>query len=120
MDQNFHHCGLEPNDTIVDYDNKAEVWTCELDGLAEYASEVRGPPLVTSLTCLRALAWQQGQTTSASALLSTRTILSPWELMVCGWMQPSVRRTSPYEAFYLETIALQIWTLSIWPIYCQG
>jgi hypothetical protein len=35
MDQNFHHCGLEPNDTIVDYDNKAEVWTCELDGLAE-------------------------------------------------------------------------------------
>jgi hypothetical protein len=37
-DQNFHHCGLEPNDTIVNYDNEIEVWTCELDGLAEYAS----------------------------------------------------------------------------------
>lgn len=39
MDQNFHHCGLEPNDTIVDYDNKAEVWACELDGLADLATE---------------------------------------------------------------------------------
>ncbi|KAN0137509.1 Glycoside hydrolase superfamily [Lactarius tabidus] len=45
MNRNFHHCGLEPNDTIVDYDNKAEVWTCELDGLADLATEtdyVRG------------------------------------------------------------------------------
>jgi hypothetical protein len=104
MDQNFHHCGLEPNDTIVDYDNKAEVWACELDGLAEYVSEARGPPLVTPLTCLRAPAWQQRQTTSASALQSTRTIFSPWESMVYGWMQPSVRRTSPHEAFYADAI----------------
>ena len=31
----FHHCGLEPGDTIVNYDNRLEVQTCELDGLAE-------------------------------------------------------------------------------------
>ncbi|KAH8996004.1 glycoside hydrolase [Lactarius akahatsu] len=44
-DQDFHHCGLEPNDTIVDFDNKVEVWTCELGGLADLATEtdyVRG------------------------------------------------------------------------------
>ena len=29
--QNFHHCGLEPNDVIVNYDNALEVQTCELD-----------------------------------------------------------------------------------------
>ncbi|KAH9169807.1 glycoside hydrolase [Lactarius sanguifluus] len=40
-DQDFHHCGLEHNDTIVDFDNKVEVWTCELGGLAEL-SYVRG------------------------------------------------------------------------------
>ncbi|KAF8259045.1 glycoside hydrolase family 13 protein [Lactarius quietus] len=42
---NFHHCGLEPNDTIVNYNNEIEVWTCELDGLADLATEtnyVRG------------------------------------------------------------------------------
>jgi hypothetical protein len=33
----FHHCGLEPNDTIVYYNTTAEVWTCQLLGLAEYA-----------------------------------------------------------------------------------
>ncbi|KAH9058953.1 glycoside hydrolase [Lactarius deliciosus] len=44
-DQDFHHCGLEPNDTIVDFDNKVEVWTCELGGLADLETEtdyVRG------------------------------------------------------------------------------
>ncbi|KAI9429334.1 glycoside hydrolase [Lactarius indigo] len=43
--QDFHHCGREPNNTIVNYDNKVEVWTCELDGLADLATEtdyVRG------------------------------------------------------------------------------
>ena len=34
-DEDFHHCGLEPNDAIVNWDNEAEVWMCELDGLAE-------------------------------------------------------------------------------------
>ena len=34
--QDFHHCGLEPNDDIVNYDNAAEVQTCELVNLAEY------------------------------------------------------------------------------------
>jgi len=32
----FHHCGLEPGDNIVHYDNAQEVWTCQLEGLAEY------------------------------------------------------------------------------------
>jgi len=36
-DQDFHHCGLEPNDNIVNYTNAIEVWTCQLGGLAEYA-----------------------------------------------------------------------------------
>ncbi len=56
MDQDFHHCGLQPNDTIVNYDNEVEVWTCEVGGLAECASEVPGPFLVTTLTCRRTLA----------------------------------------------------------------
>jgi hypothetical protein len=33
--QNFHYCGLEPNNIIVNYSNRLEVQTCELDGLAE-------------------------------------------------------------------------------------
>ena len=36
--QDFHHCGLTPNDVIVDWDNRVEVLTCQLDGLAEYVS----------------------------------------------------------------------------------
>jgi len=32
----FHHCGLEPGDNIVNYNNAQEVWTCQLGGLAEY------------------------------------------------------------------------------------
>ena len=34
--QDFHHCGLEPNDLLVDFFSAAEVQTCELVGLAEY------------------------------------------------------------------------------------
>jgi len=33
--QDFHYCDLEPNNVIVDYSNRLEVQTCELDGLAE-------------------------------------------------------------------------------------
>ena len=33
--QDFHHCGLEPGDDIVNYDNRVEVQTCELVNLAE-------------------------------------------------------------------------------------
>ncbi|KAJ7057440.1 glycoside hydrolase family 13 protein [Mycena amicta] len=33
--QDFHHCGLEPDDQIVNYSSRAEVQTCELDHLAE-------------------------------------------------------------------------------------
>ncbi|KAI9429653.1 glycoside hydrolase superfamily, partial [Lactarius psammicola] len=36
--RDFHHCGLEPNDNIVNYDNKTEVWTCQLNGLADLAT----------------------------------------------------------------------------------
>ena len=32
---NFHYCGLEPNDIIVNYKDRAEVQTCQLLGLAE-------------------------------------------------------------------------------------
>jgi len=32
---NFHHCGLQPNDILVNYGNRLEVQTCELLGLAE-------------------------------------------------------------------------------------
>lgn len=35
QNQDFHHCGLEPNDDIVNYDNAVEVQTCQLVGLAE-------------------------------------------------------------------------------------
>lgn len=36
QEQNFHHCGLEPGDDLVDFYSRAEVQTCELLGLPEY------------------------------------------------------------------------------------
>ncbi|KAF8883882.1 glycoside hydrolase family 13 protein [Gymnopilus junonius] len=39
QDDNFHHCGLEPNDDIVNYDNRIEVQTCQLDGLADLGTD---------------------------------------------------------------------------------
>ena len=33
--QDFHYCGLEPNNNIVNYYNRVEVQTCQLLGLAE-------------------------------------------------------------------------------------
>ncbi|KAJ7615917.1 glycoside hydrolase [Roridomyces roridus] len=45
QNQDFHHCGLEPGDDIVNYDNRVEVQTCELDNLADLATDtdyVRG------------------------------------------------------------------------------
>lgn len=35
QNQDFHHCGLESGDDIVNYDNAQEVQTCELVNLAE-------------------------------------------------------------------------------------
>ncbi|KAH9919461.1 glycoside hydrolase [Epithele typhae] len=35
----FHHCGLEPGDDIVNYDNRLEVQTCELENLADLATD---------------------------------------------------------------------------------
>ncbi|EKM53319.1 glycoside hydrolase family 13 protein [Phanerochaete carnosa HHB-10118-sp] len=37
--QDFHHCGLEPDDNIVDYSNAVEVQTCQLDNLADLFTE---------------------------------------------------------------------------------
>ncbi|KAF5365431.1 hypothetical protein D9758_010853 [Tetrapyrgos nigripes] len=45
QNQDFHHCGLEPGDDIVNYNNRVEVQTCELDNLADLATDteyVRG------------------------------------------------------------------------------
>ncbi|KAF5329512.1 hypothetical protein D9619_009322 [Psilocybe cf. subviscida] len=45
QNQDFHHCGLEPGDDIVNYTNRLEVQTCELENLADLATEteyVRG------------------------------------------------------------------------------
>ncbi|KAF9258748.1 glycoside hydrolase [Marasmius fiardii PR-910] len=45
QNQDFHHCGLEPGDDIVNYGNRAEVQTCELVNLADLATDteyVRG------------------------------------------------------------------------------
>lgn len=36
QNQDFHHCGLETGDDIVNYDNRVEVQTCELVNLAEW------------------------------------------------------------------------------------
>ncbi|CAE6475378.1 unnamed protein product [Rhizoctonia solani] len=37
--QNFHHCGKEPGDDIIDYTNRTEVQTCELVNLADLATD---------------------------------------------------------------------------------
>ncbi|KAF8259044.1 glycoside hydrolase [Lactarius quietus] len=37
--QDFHYCGLEPGNNIVDWNNEVEVWTCQLDGLADLATD---------------------------------------------------------------------------------
>ncbi|KAJ7093290.1 glycoside hydrolase family 13 protein [Mycena belliarum] len=45
QNQDFHHCGLEPGDNIVNYASRAEVQTCQLVNLADLATEtdyVRG------------------------------------------------------------------------------
>ncbi|KAF8996428.1 glycoside hydrolase [Cyathus striatus] len=39
QNQDFHHCGLEPGDDIVNYDNRLEVQTCELVNLADLATD---------------------------------------------------------------------------------
>jgi len=35
--QDFHHCGLTPNDGIENFGDRQQVQTCQLVGLAEYA-----------------------------------------------------------------------------------
>ncbi|PPR08271.1 hypothetical protein CVT24_001111 [Panaeolus cyanescens] len=45
QNQDIHHCGLEPGDDIVNFSNREEVQTCELENLADLATEteyVRG------------------------------------------------------------------------------
>ncbi|KAE9394317.1 alpha-amylase-domain-containing protein [Gymnopus androsaceus JB14] len=36
--QDFHYCGLEADNLLTNYDNEEEVWTCQLDGLADLAT----------------------------------------------------------------------------------
>lgn len=35
QEQDFHHCQLGDHGNIVDYTNRLEVQTCQLEGLAE-------------------------------------------------------------------------------------
>jgi len=37
--QDFHYCGLEPGNNIVNYDNRLEVQTCQLDNLADLGTD---------------------------------------------------------------------------------
>ncbi|ESK93482.1 alpha-amylase [Moniliophthora roreri MCA 2997] len=39
QNQDFHHCGLEAGDDIVNYGNRVEVQTCELVNLADLATD---------------------------------------------------------------------------------
>ena len=71
--QDFHHCGLEPNDTIVNYNNAIEVWTCQLEGLAEYLFRFDALGFYSD----RAIAWQQTRNMFASGLQTIRMTLSP-------------------------------------------
>lgn len=40
--QDFHYCGLEPDNNIVNYDNAVEVHTCQLLGLLDTAALCNG------------------------------------------------------------------------------
>jgi len=37
--QDFHYCGLEPGNEIVNYTNRLEVYTCQLDNLADLGTD---------------------------------------------------------------------------------
>ncbi|KAG8825322.1 hypothetical protein FRC19_011686 [Serendipita sp. 401] len=39
QNQDFHHCGLTPNDNIEDYNNRDQVQKCQLVGLADLATD---------------------------------------------------------------------------------
>ena len=84
--QDFHHCGLEPDDNIVNYDDEEEVWTCQLVGLAEYAFA----HYATHCYAHRALAWRQTRNMFASGSQITRMISSLSELMAYVWTRRSV------------------------------
>lgn len=88
--QDFHHCGLEPNDNIVNYDNAVEVQTCQLDGLAEcdFSSYVTCMPI--KLTMCNLPAWRRRQNTSGADSLSTQMICFRWAWTASGWMLPNV------------------------------
>ena len=97
-DSNFHHCGLEPDDNIVDYNNEVEVWTCQLEGLAEcvrvfaFSRSFGRYLFFFVLTPIRAPVWQQIPNSFAWYLQGTPIISSPWESMDCVWTR---RRVGP-------------------------
>ncbi|KAH7888840.1 glycoside hydrolase family 13 protein [Phlebopus sp. FC_14] len=39
--ENFHYCGLEPDNNIVNWDNEVEVWTCQLEALPDLATDTQ-------------------------------------------------------------------------------
>ena len=68
QNQDLHHRGLEPYDNIVYWDNKVEVWTCQLDGLAECASTFK---VTFWRTGACHTAWKQTWNSSVRGILRT-------------------------------------------------
>ena len=96
-DSNFHHCGLEPDDNIVDYNNEVEVWTCQLEGLAECVpvfafSRSFDPIFFSVLTPIREPVWQQIPNLFVWCLQGTPITSFLWESMDYVWTR---RRVCP-------------------------
>ena len=85
--QDFHHCGLEPNDEIVNYDNAVEVQTCQLDHLAEFVFFHRS--LVHSVD-LYFSASRRRLSMCVGGWPSTATTCCLLALTGCAWMLPNV------------------------------
>ncbi|QRW17464.1 alpha-amylase [Rhizoctonia solani] len=66
--QDFHHCGLEPGDDIVNYNNRLEVQTCELVNLADLATDTESYAVDLQPTLMTSYPW--GWSGFGSMLLS--------------------------------------------------
>lgn len=110
MFQDFHYCGLEPNNVIVNYDNRLEVQTCELDGLAEYVAFpsvlhprhcVDQPPRAASIPA---------RNTCAGGWRSTAMTCCPSASMASALMQQNVRipRILPLARLHLRVVYADI------------
>lgn len=96
QNQDFHHCGLEPGDDIVNYDNRVEVQTCELVNLAEWVV-----PILESQSLgliffwhfcffLIGIAWRLRQIMWEVAWQNMRMIYCRLGWMGLDWMLPNV------------------------------